>query len=36
MLQMLHNTIQLVQNGSVVACKLSLCMQSGSDACGIQ
>ena len=36
MLQMLHNTIQPVHNGSVVAYKLSLYMQSGSDACDIQ
>ena len=36
MLQMLHSTMQPVHNGSVVAYKLSLCMQSGSDACDIQ
>ena len=36
MLQMLHSTIQPVHNGSVVAYKLSLCMQSVSDAGDIQ
>ena len=40
MLQMLHSTIQPVHNGIVIvyvaAYKLSLCMQSGSDACNIQ
>ena len=40
MLQMVRSTIQPVHNGIaivyVVAYKLSLCMQSGSDACNIQ
>ena len=36
MLQMLRSPIQPVHNGSVVAYKLNLCMQSGSDACDIQ
>ena len=40
MLQMFHSTIQPVHNGIaivfVVAYKLGLCMQSGSDACNIQ
>ena len=36
MLQMLHSTIQPVHNGSVVAYKLNLCMQSGSDTWDIQ
>ena len=40
MLQKLGSTIQPVHNGiaivHVVAYQLSLCMQSGSDACNIQ
>ena len=36
MLQMLRSTIQPVHKGSVLAYKLSLWMQSGSDACDIQ
>ena len=40
MLQMLHSTMQPVHNGIAIVCivayKLSLYMQSGSDACNIQ
>ena len=40
MLQMLRSTIQPFHNGIAIVCvvayKLSLCMQSGSDACNIQ
>ena len=40
MLQMLRSTIQPAHNGITIVCvvtyKLSLCMQSGCDACNIQ
>ena len=40
MLQMLHSAMQPLHNGIAVVCvvahRLSLCMQLGSDACNIQ